>query len=319
MPDGWLLIDKPSGPTSHDVVREARRGLGERRVGHTGTLDPLASGVLLLAIGNATRLVEYLLGKPKRYRATIRLGASTDTYDAHGKVVDRSGGPMVERAQFERSLHGFIGRIRQVPPPFSAVRVQGERAYRLARRGQPVVLPPREVEISRLEMIAWNPPDTILEIQCSAGTYIRSLAHDLGQALGCGAHLTGLVRTAVGSYRLEEAVSMSALRSDADPETRLGHLRPIDEPIADWPRWDLTEEELERIRRGLDLAPPMGREDSEKIPLLRTHAPDGSFCAVLSWNPERSRYHPRKVFINRPDGRRGARHASGSKTASSGC
>jgi len=197
--DGILNLDKPRGPTSHDVVARIRRLTGVRRVGHAGTLDPLATGVLLICIGRATRVSEYLMTGRKVYRARARLGVTTDTYDAEGQVVAEAE-VEASRAQVEAALAQFRGQIAQVPPMYSAIKHQGTSLHRLARQGIEVEREPRPVEIFRLELTAWEPPECTLEMTCSRGTYVRSLVHDLGQTLGCGAYLTGLIRLASGDF-----------------------------------------------------------------------------------------------------------------------
>jgi len=194
---GLLIVDKPVGPTSHQIVHIVRKGTGIRKVGHAGTLDPRASGVLVLCLGAATRLSEYLSARDKRYQALVRFGVATTTYDSDGDVT-QTGGVVPPLDTIQQALTAFRGRIEQAPPPFSAVKIQGRKAYQLARRGEPPALAPRPVDIRRLDVIDYTPPDLALDVECSAGTYIRTLAHDLGQTLGCGAHLSALRRTASG-------------------------------------------------------------------------------------------------------------------------
>ena len=193
---GILVVDKPVGMTSHDVVQIVRKGTGIRRAGHTGTLDPRASGVLVILIGPAVRLSEYVSAADKRYQAIVKLGSSTDTYDAEGKFTQRSDEPVaVTEEQFETALSGFVGEIEQTPPAYSAVKVKGRRAYDMARKGEEVKLEPRKIQVFNLEVLEWAPPEVVIDAHCSSGTYIRSLANDVGDALGCGAYLVGLRRT----------------------------------------------------------------------------------------------------------------------------
>lgn len=204
-----LLVAKPAGPTSHDLVDIVRRRLGTRRVGHTGTLDPFAEGLLVMVVGRATRLVPFAAAWTKSYEGRLRLGATTDTDDATGQVLEQR--PVaVDRAGLERTLVGFRGTLRQRPPAYSAVKVRGERAYRRARRGEAVEPAERDVEIQALEVTAFAPPDVEFRATVSAGTYLRSLARDIGAALGCGGHLVALRRTTVGPFRLEDAVAPAA-------------------------------------------------------------------------------------------------------------
>jgi tRNA pseudouridine55 synthase len=207
MISGLLLIDKPAGITSFDVVRRVRRALKVCKVGHLGTLDPFATGLLPLALGEATKLVQFLLEEPKTYRATLRLGVETDTQDLTGRITRQS--EVLPQAEEIRQAAGkFMGEIDQAPPSYSAVHHQGTRLYKLARRGEAVEAPPRKVVIHRLEVEDITLPRVTILVECSKGTYVRTLAHDLGRALGCGAHLTGLTRLAVGPFRWEEALPL---------------------------------------------------------------------------------------------------------------
>jgi tRNA pseudouridine55 synthase len=205
-----LLVAKPAGPTSHDMVDVVRRALGTRRVGHTGTLDPFAEGLLVMVVGRATRLAPFAAGWTKSYEGCIRLGVTTDSDDATGQVVSEQ--PVaVDRTTLERALARFRGGYAQRPPVFSAVKIAGERAYRRARRGETVEPAERQVEIAELEVVAFDPPDVRFRATVSGGTYLRSLARDVGRALGCGGHLVKLVRAVVGPFRLAEAVAPEAV------------------------------------------------------------------------------------------------------------
>jgi tRNA pseudouridine55 synthase len=288
-PRGILLLDKPSGPTSHDMVYAVRRGTGQRRVGHAGTLDPLATGLLVICLGAATRLSEYLAGKDKRYSATVRLGQVTDTYDAQGQIVSESGA-LPGRAEVEVALAGFRGPQQQVPPAYSAIKRGGQKAYELARRGQAVALDARPVEIYALSLTAWQPPDCVLDVACSAGTYIRSLAHDLGQRLGCGAHLAALRRTASGRSRVAEAVTLADLQSAFEAGDWQRYLRPADSAVADWPAVLLPAEAAARIQRGLPVPLTGGGAYG------RAYDPAGEFIAVLRADPAAGLWRPDKVF-----------------------
>src|SRR3989337_2479213 len=209
---GVLVVDKPVGLTSHDVVQIIRRGTGIRRAGHTGTLDPRASGVLVILIGPAVRLSEYVSASDKRYQATIRLGSSTDTYDAEGTVTGLSSEEHISEDKFFDILQTFVGEIEQVPPPYSAVKVKGRKAYEMAREGEEVNLEPRMIQVFSLEVLEWAPPEVVIDVYCSSGTYVRSLANDLGSELGCGAHLIGLRRTKSGKFTLRDAVPLRRLQ-----------------------------------------------------------------------------------------------------------
>jgi tRNA pseudouridine55 synthase len=198
--NGLLLIDKPAGITSFDVVRRVRHALKVRKVGHLGTLDPFATGLLPLALGEATKLAQFLLEESKTYLATLRLGMETDTQDLTGRITAESE-ILPAPEEVHRAAAGFVGEIDQVPPRYSAVHHQGERLYKLARRGEVVEAAPRKVVIYRLEIQDMALPEVTIRVECGKGTYIRSLAHDLGRVLGCGAHLVALTRLAVGPFR----------------------------------------------------------------------------------------------------------------------
>jgi tRNA pseudouridine55 synthase len=233
---GVLPLDKPEGPTSHDMVALARRALGERRIGHTGTLDPFASGLLLLCVGRATRLSQFLTGLDKSYEAVARLGIATDSEDRDGDVIRESDDwRELDEAAVASALAGFSGIIDQVPPQFSAKKVGGEAMHRKARRGERVELEARQVNIHEIALLEMDPPDVRFRVRCSSGTYVRSLARDLGEALGVGAHLIGLRRTAVGAFTVEGSLSPGQLEEPdrvtgawIDPLAALAHLPRVE-------------------------------------------------------------------------------------------
>lgn len=252
MRDGILNLNKPPGPTSHDVVDRVRRILRERRVGHAGTLDPMASGVLVVGVGKATRVLEYLQDLPKVYRAALRLGVETDTQDLTGAVVREADAAGVTEADVGAALESFRGEILQVPPMYSAVKRGGFKLYDLARRGETVDREPRRVTLYRLELLRFLPgrhPEVELRVECSAGTYIRTLGHDLGRALGVGAALSVLVREAVGPFRLEDSIPLEALRPDTP-------LIPPAEALAHLPACEVTDQEAVRLAHGQFLPVP---------------------------------------------------------------
>ena len=218
---GFLNIDKPLGMTSHDVVAKARRKLGIKKIGHAGTLDPLASGVLILCVGAATRLSEYVMDSTKRYRARVRLGVVTTTYDAEGAITSERAVSHITRVDVEQALLPFLGAIDQIPPMYSAIKQGGVKLYDLARAGETVEREPRAVRIDALTITEWQAPEFTLEVTCSAGTYIRSLAFDLGEALGVGAHLAGLIRVASGRFALEQAVTLADFLAAENPQSYL--------------------------------------------------------------------------------------------------
>ncbi len=259
MIDGFLVIDKPVGLTSHDVVQRVRRIAKQRRVGHLGTLDPLATGVLPIALGEATKLSQLLTHGAKSYRGKLALGIETTTYDREGEVVAERPGPWPTRAVLEKSLAEFQGEIDQVPPPYSAVKQGGQAAYVRARRGEEVVLEPRRVTVSRLELTLYEPPVVALEVDCSAGTYLRSMAHDLGVALGTGAHLSELCRTRSGPFTLEQAVSLEALEQ-LGPELESRVMPML--AATGLPTFEIDARVARRVRNGVQL----GRQELRGVP-----------------------------------------------------
>lgn len=246
---GVLLLDKPTGPTSHDVVDEIRKVAGIRRVGHVGTLDPFASGLLVLLLGPATRLAEYLVGLDKAYEATVRLGVETDTGDPEGEVVrrDEVGWAGLTTQDIRAALEGLTGRILQTPPVYSAKKVAGEAAHRRVRRGEAVRLDPVEVTVHEIVVLEEALPQLRLRVRCSSGTYVRALATDLGRTLGVGGHLSALNRLLVGPFSVDGAVSPAKLRSREALEERL--ISPAD-GLAAYPAVHLTLEEAHRARQG---------------------------------------------------------------------
>jgi tRNA pseudouridine55 synthase len=290
---GLLIVDKEAGWTSHDVVAWVRRLSRQRQVGHAGTLDPLATGVLVLCLGQATRLAEYLQGHPKRYQATIRLGEITNTYDAEGEVVERRPVPLLSQEDLIPYLQRFQGTITQRPPAFSAVKVAGVAAYRRTRRGEIVTLPPREVIIHELHLLSWSPPELSLEIACSAGTYIRSLAHDLGETIGCGAHLIALRRTASGPFTLADAVPLRELARWAATGEWVRRVLPLAEATRGMLRLTLTFQEAQAVRHGQPIIRPSAAPDT----LAAAFSEEGDLIAILHFDEARQLWQPRKVLV----------------------
>jgi tRNA pseudouridine55 synthase len=289
---GVLVVDKPIGLTSHDVVQIVRKGTNIRRAGHTGTLDPRASGVLVILIGPAVRLSEYVSASDKRYQAIVRLGASTDTYDADGRIT--SSAPVtISEEQFEDSLGQFIGEIEQVPPPYSAVKVKGRKAYEMAREGEEVDLQPRKIKVYNLELLEWAPPEAVIDVYCSSGTYVRSLAHDLGNALGCGAHLVGLRRTKSGRFTLRDAVPLRRLRDSFEAGNWYQYLIPAAEALSDWPAVELGVDQVEAIRHGHRVAAEIGSTGWS-----RGISEQGELVALMEIDAETQEWQPRKVFFS---------------------
>lgn len=293
--DGVLVLDKPVGPSSHDMVALARRALRQREVGHAGTLDPLASGVLVLCLGKATRLSEYLLGEDKTYEATLRLGQRTTTDDAEGEVTAEHPVPPLTDADLRALEVRFSGVIEQIPPQFSAIKRAGQRAYALARQGQVVALEPRVVTIHALRLARGESPEQLrLWVRCSAGTYIRALARDLGEALGCGAHLTALRRTQSGAFTLEDAVAPAQLEAAAAQGRAAELILPPERALADWHAVYLDAERSRKLCHGQRLYFP----DLDLSPgaRVRAHDADGRLLAVAEWDGAALR--PLKVLVS---------------------
>lgn len=284
--DGVLNVNKPSGPTSHDVVARIRHAAGVKRVGHAGTLDPLATGVLIVCLGNATRIVEYLRDWRKKYRATAVLGVETDTEDATGAVTRESDASEVTREMIEEAKPRFVGTIMQIPPMVSAVHHEGRRLYDLAREGKVVEREPRPVEVYSLTLVGFEPGKNAsfaFDVECSSGTYVRTLCADIGRALGCGAHMSSLVRTAVGRFRVEDAVSLEAAEQKAAENTLAELLHSMDEVLDDMPSVQLSSDDAERIANGVVLSAERlsacGGLPSPGAP-LRVQDPDGRLIAI---------------------------------------
>ena len=298
--DGILNVAKPAGWTSHDVVARVRRLTGERRAGHAGTLDPIATGVLPVALGHATRLIEYLADARKTYRAGVRLGMTTTTLDASGEVVEARPVPPLTQAQIEASLVSFRGRIEQIPPMYSAVKVGGRRLYDLARQGESVERSPRTVEIFRLDLEAYQAPDLVLDVECSKGTYIRTLADDLGRALGCGAHLTWLVRTRVGPFHLAQSVDLDRIAQTAAEKDWEDLLWAADEILIEWPALVVGEATARSLSQGRSIpVGPIGgdRAGVSQHEWARAYSAQGEFLAVVEWDRQQAAWRPRKVLV----------------------
>ena len=290
---GVLVIDKPTGMTSHDVVNVVRRGTGIRRAGHTGTLDPRASGVLVILVGPAVRLSEYISASDKRYQAIIRMGTATDTYDAEGAFTREEVTVDVTEEQFEAELKKFEGEVEQTPPAYSAVKVNGRKAYEMARKGEEVELEPRMIQVHHLEILEWATPEVVVDVHCSSGTYIRSLANDLGEVLGCGAYLVGLRRTKNGRFSLRDSVPLRKLNEAFEAGDWYKYLIPAAESLADWYSVELDPDEVETLRHGQRVKAAPGTETEmargisdagELVALLKlVEAEDGT----LEWQPKK--------------------------------
>ena len=300
--DGVLVVDKAAGPTSHDVVGLVRRLAGTRRIGHGGTLDPFASGVLPLFLGSATRLAEYHLGRDKRYRATVCFGASSTTDDLEGELTPVPTAP--DRATLVDALAAFRGPLEQRPPDFSAVKVGGRRAYAMARAGVVPELRTRTVKIQRLELIGWvdedpSRPIATMEVACSAGTYVRSLARDLGVATGGAAYLGSLVRTASGDFELGDAITVDGIREAAASGGQAGVaelLRPVDAGLEWMPSVIVHPTSIPRLIQGQPVRPmPTADGEEEAEGPVRVLDDTGRLVAIGEWRD--GRISPRKVLV----------------------
>ncbi len=290
--DGILNVNKPAGKTSLEVVDLVRRLSKQRRVGHAGTLDPGATGVLPICLGQATRVSSFIVDSHKVYQARIQLGISTDTYDAEGKVTQRGDPSYIAKEEVERVLPSLCGSILQKPPMYSALKHRGKRLYELARAGIEVERQERETEVFRLEMVAWQPPFFRVEVECGKGTYIRSLAHDLGQALGCGAHLRELVRLKSGPFHIGDSLTLTELEDSFRHDYWPDLLHPIDMVLEHWVAAIVSKEKEQAIKNGR----PLALGDGKGKAYCRAYSLDGRFLAVLRFIPENSLWQPERVF-----------------------
>ena len=293
-PEGALVVDKPAGPTSHDVVAVARRVLGQPRIGHTGTLDPLATGVLPLLLGRATRLAQFLVSSDKTYLATIQFGQATSSYDAAGEPIGTWQPVALDPAAVEAALARFRGRQLQVPPAVSAKKVGGHRAYDLARREKPVELAAVEVDVTELTLLGCEGARADVRVTCSAGFYVRSLAHDLGAAMGVGAHLAGLRRERSGRFTLADSVGLDRLT--AVPAESAALVCPMADLLPDWPALALSEDEVGRVGHGQALAvsdrPAGGSQTAGRLRLI-----DGAGRLVALAEERAGFLHPVLVLV----------------------
>jgi len=293
--DGILNINKPIGMTSHDVVARVRKLLRQERVGHTGTLDPAASGVLPICVGQATRVAEYLSESGKAYRAEMVFGIVTDTYDAEGTVTRSADASALTLSEITAALPSFLGPQMQMPPLYSAIKLQGQPAYKRMRAGEEITLEPRAVEITDLAVVAWHAPRLTLAVECSKGTYIRSLAYDLGEKLGCGAHLTGLVRTRSGPFSLSDSVTLELLAQEAEQDAIAHYLFPPDYALQHYPALYLDTATTSRVLHGNMFAPPTPDQPAP-AELARVYDAAGHFLAIATWNEQQNAWQPKKVL-----------------------
>ena len=294
--DGILNVNKPHGLTSMTLVRRLKRTGVVKKVGHGGTLDPIATGVVPVCLGRATRVMEYLVDGVKEYRAGVELGVETDTYDAQGEVVRSTDASSVTRDDVAAVLSRFRGRIEQVPPMYSALKRQGKRLYELARAGIEVDREPRTVNVYAIEVTDWSPPVATVNVSCGRGFYMRSLAHDLGRELGCGAHLRDLVRTRSGPFHIEDSLSIedaeTAMEEEdwsslAAPDAVMGHMRAM----------VVGRSMEEDIRHGRSLSKRMESGITGKEERCRVYSTDGRFLAVIVVDGASGVWRPEKVFL----------------------
>lgn len=294
--DGILNINKPKGLTSFKVVAIVKRLSGEKHAGHAGTLDPEATGVLPVCLGQGTRIIEYLMATTKTYRARIEFGTATDTYDSSGRVTRCGDAGDLNRRRVTDALEAFRGTIEQTPPMYSAVKHQGRPLYKLARAGITIERKSRTAVIHRLELLSWRRPVAVVDVECSKGTYIRSLAHDLGEHLGCGAHLKSLVRTRYGCFDIKDAISIPQL----EEACRCGYwpqfLYPIDAVLRDLPAMVIDEDTEKSFKTGMPL------DTVEKVAgtdfvYCRAYSNDGRFLGILRWSRSQGIWRPKKVLV----------------------
>ena len=290
---GFLNLNKPLHLTSHDVVAQVRRQYrtltGSRKAGHAGTLDPLADGVLVICLGAATRLSNYIMRGRKVYHAQISFGVTTTTYDAAGDILGRICADHVKRANIEHILPQFIGDIEQVPPMYSALKVGGKKLYELARQGQTIKREPRKVTVHSIKILSWVNPLLELEIECGSGTYIRSLAHDLGAALGVGGYLSGLTRTASGPFKLHQSLPLEAITDSGD---WLQHITSPYDALTEYTPVKLNAEDIEDLRHGRFIH----RQPAIADPTVFAYDGDNQLVAILE--PRAELWKPRKVFLS---------------------
>src|SRR5580704_17836216 len=284
--DGILVVDKPRGKTSHDIVESVRRLVGFRQIGHLGTLDPLATGVLVLALGRATRLARFYAGRRKRYTCAVRFGFATDTYDADGEALGPDSAPALNTESIEALAATFLGKIQQMPPSFSAKKINGRPAHELARKHKPVNLEPVEVEVFEFRLTGIEGAVARFTVECGSGTYIRSLAHDLGKLHGAGAHLAEIVRTAVGEFTLDGAVPLAELEQDAKAGRMADRVTPLENLLGELPRATVLPIVEKRVRHGAKFNLPLAQ-----IQPGQTTAAQGAPAELDSgdWKPSRLR------------------------------
>jgi len=291
--DGILNLNKPQGLTSFDIVARVKRITGERHTGHAGTLDPLATGVLPICLGKATRIIEYLFDETKTYLAEIQLGITTDSYDSTGKVIQTADASSVTRERVETALTAFRGSILQTPPMYSALKHNGTPLYKLAREGIEVERKSRPAQIDKLEITFWEAPVFGLEVVCGKGTYIRSLAHDIGQALGCGAIMKNLVRSRVGPFRLADSITLDQLQETTNRGYAERYLYPLDYALQPFDALVVNHEQQCSLIHGM----PISLEGHKAAAVSRVYNHEGGFVGMVKWDAANLRWQPDKIFI----------------------
>ena len=294
--DGFLNVDKPYGITSMELVRRIKRACGIKRVGHGGTLDPVATGVVPVCLGQATRLMEYVIDGTKDYRAVIELGVETDTYDSLGQVKETSDPSRVDLAAVERALERFQGVIQQVPPMYSALKKQGKRLYELARAGIEVERDPRDVKVYSTTLVDWSAPLITVEVTCGRGFYMRSLAHDLGQDLDCGAHLKSLIRLRTGPFRVADAIALPEAGELFPPEAWQGALHAPDVVLSGLPAVIVGMQRESMLRDGRGFPSRSRTPDSGDGARGRAYGVNGGFIGILKFDAGTMHWRPDKIF-----------------------
>jgi tRNA pseudouridine55 synthase len=295
---GYLNINKPQDWTSTDVVRKLKGITRSKKIGHGGTLDPIARGVLPICFGAGTRFADTVLLGTKSYLITMELGSSTNTYDSTGEKTAEAEWNAVTEDQILKSLEPFTGNFDQIPPMFSALHHNGQRLYELARKGIEVDRPARPVEVMRLELVSFNAPEVVLDVECGHGFYARTLAHDIGESLGTFAHLTGLVRTHAGVFKLEDTVTIEQVSEAADSGDWRSLAMPIDTTLQHLGETKLNEDFVEMVKHGRQLAvDDIGKPgDYESGDRVRAYTPEGELLAILIFEPEKLGWRPEKVL-----------------------
>lgn len=300
--NGIIIVDKPAGLTSHDVVLKLRKWLKIKKVGHTGTLDPLATGVLLITVGWATRLFPYLSGLDKTYAGEIKLGQATDTYDAQGKAVGLAVNNFPDEETLRKAMLSFEGEITQLPPPFSAKKINGEAAFKLARQGKKPKLKPIRVRVYRFLLLDYQPPVVNFLVECSSGTYVRTMAHDLGQILGCGAHLSKLRRLAVGTYTEEEAFTLDKIKELVDSGQKESFIIPMEYLLNEHQAVYLDERGQKMFLQGQKFSLESvvkaisGRGTVKHPEICRVFSREGKLLGLARFEPEARIFQPKLVF-----------------------